>query len=114
MAEIDEGQALPAMDWERSDATSNDLSGNDASVWPTPAAIDAEMAVILERILQLIENQETRLRQLEEEAVLRLQCHPVFRNWRLAPCVFRIHRRFVLHRLCNTLGAQLQLNEITK
>ena len=34
--EIDEGQALPAMDWERSDATSNDLSGNDASVWPTP------------------------------------------------------------------------------
>ena len=63
--EIDEGQALPAMDWERSDATSNDLSGNDASVWPTPAANDAEMAVILERILQLIENQETRLRQLE-------------------------------------------------
>ena len=63
--EIDEGQALPAMDWERSDATSNDLSGNDASVWPTPAANDAEMAVMLERILQLIENQETRLRQLE-------------------------------------------------
>lgn len=63
--EIEEGRALPAMDWEQSDATLNDLSGNDASTWPASTMIDEDMSFMLERILQLIEGQETRLRQLE-------------------------------------------------
>ena len=112
--EIDEGQALPAMDWERSDATSNDLSGNDASVWPTPAANDAEMAVILERILQLIENQETRLRQLEaggSPSVAMPSGVP-----ELAAGALRLPEyidvSFYTGSAKLTLGAQLQLNEI--
>lgn len=112
--EIDEGQALPAMDWERSDATSNDLSGNDASVWPTPAANDAEMAVILERILQLIENQETRLRQLEagdSPSIAMPSGVP-----ELAAGALRLPEyidvSFYTGSAKLTLGAQLQLNEI--
>ena len=112
--EIDEGQALPAMDWERSDATSNDLSGNDASVWPTPAANDAEMAEILERILQLIENQETRLRQLEaggSPSVAMPSGVP-----ELAAGALRLPEyidvSFYTGSAKLTLGAQLQLNEI--
>ena len=112
--EIDEGQALPAMDWERSDATSNDLSGNDASVWPTPAANDAEMAEILERILQLIENQETRLRQLEaggSPSVAMPSGVP-----ELAAGALRLPEYidvlFYTGSAKLTLGAQLQLNEI--
>ena len=112
--EIDEGQALPAMDWERSDATSNDLSGNDASVWPTPAANDAEMAVMLERILQLIENQETRLRQLEavgSPSVAMPSGVP-----ELAAGALRLPEyidvSFYTGSAKLTLGAQLQLNEI--
>lgn len=112
--EIDEGQALPKMDWERSDATSNDLSGNDASVWPTPAANDADMAVILERILQLIENQETRLRQLEaggSPSVAMPSGVP-----ELAAGALRLPEyidvSFYTGSAKLTLGAQLQLNEI--
>ena len=112
--EIDEGQALPAMDCERSDATSNDLSGNDASVWPTPAANDAEMAEILERILQLIENQETRLRQLEaggSPSVAMPSGVP-----ELAAGALRLPEyidvSFYTGSAKLTLGAQLQLNEI--
>ena len=112
--EIDEGQALPAMDWERSDATSNDLSGNDASVWPTPAANDAEMAVILERILQLIENQETRLRQLEAGGSLTVAMPSGVPE--LAAGALRLPEYidvlFYTGSAKLTLGAQLQLNEI--
>ena len=112
--EIDEGQALPAMDWERSDATSNDLSGNDASVWPTPAANDAEMAVILERILQLIENQETRLRQLEAGGSPSIAMPPGVPE--LAAGALRLPEyidvSFYTGSAKLTLGAQLQLNEI--
>ena len=112
--EIDEGQALPAMDWERSDATSNDLSGNDASVWPTPAAIDAEMAVILERILQLIENQETRLRQLEAGGSPSIAMPSGVPE--LAAGALRLPEyidvSFYIGSAELTLGAQLQLNEI--
>tara|TARA_Y100001978_G_scaffold199407_1_gene213649 strand:- start:30 stop:1154 length:1125 start_codon:yes stop_codon:yes gene_type:complete len=112
--EIDEGHALPAMDWERSDATSNDLSGNDASVWPTPTANDAEMAEILERILQLIENQETRLRQLEaggSPSVAMPSGVP-----ELAAGALRLPEyidvSFYTGSAKLTLGSQLQLNEI--
>lgn len=112
--EIDEGQALPAMDWERSDATSNDLSGNDASVWPTPAANDAEMAVILERILQLIENQETRLRQLEAGGIPSIAMPSGVPE--LAAGALRLPEyidvSFYTGSAKLTLGAQLQLNEI--
>ena len=112
--EIDEGQALPAMDWERSDATSNDLSGNDASVWPTPAANDAEMAEILERILQLIENQETRLRQLEAGGSPSIAMPPGVPE--LAAGALRLPEyidvSFYTGSAKLTLGAQLQLNEI--
>ncbi len=112
--EIDEGQALPAMDWERSDATSNDLSGNDASVWPTPAANDAEMAVILERILQLIENQETRLRQLEAGGSPSIAMPSGVPE--LAAGALRLPEyidvSFYTGSAKLTLGAQLQLNEI--
>lgn len=112
--EIDEGQALPAMDWERSDATSNDLSGNDASVWPTPAANDAEMAVILERILQLIENQETRLRQLEtggSPSSAMPSGVPELSAGALRLPEY-IDVSFYTGSAKLTLGAQLQLNEI--
>jgi outer membrane protein OmpA-like peptidoglycan-associated protein len=112
--EIDEGQVLPAMDWERSDATSNDLSGNDASVWPTPAANDAEMAVILERILQLIENQETRLRQLEaggSSSIAMPSGVPEFSAGALRLPEY-IDVSFYTGSAKLTLGAQLQLNEI--
>ena len=112
--EIDEGQALPAMDWERSDATSNDLSGNDASVWPTPAANDAEMAVILERILQLIENQETRLRQLEaggSPSIAMPSSVPELASGALRLPEY-IDVSFYTGSAKLTLGAQLQLNEI--
>ena len=112
--EIDEGQALPAMDWERSDATSNDLSGNDASVWPTPAANDAEMAVILERILQLIENQETRLRQLEtggSPSIAMPSGVPELSAGALRLPEY-IDVSFYTGSAKLTLGAQLQLNEI--
>lgn len=112
--EIDEGQALPAMDWERSDATSNDLSGNDASVWPTPAANDAEMAVILERILQLIENQETRLRQLEaggSPSIAMPSSVPELASGALRLPEY-IDVSFYTGSANLTLGAQLQLNEI--
>lgn len=112
--EIDEGQALPAMEWERSDATSNDLSGNDASVWPTPAANDAEMAVILERILQLIENQETRLRQLEAGGSPSIAMPSG--GTELAAGALRLPEyidvSFYTGSAKLTLGAQLQLNEI--
>ena len=112
--EIDEGQALPAMDWERSDATSNDLSGNDASVWPTPAANDAEMAEILERILQLIENQETRLRQLEAGGSPSIAMPSGVPE--LAAGALRLPEyidvSFYTGSAKLTLGAQLQLNEI--
>ena len=112
--EIDEGQALPAMYWERSDATSNDLSGNDASVWPTPAANDAEMAVILERILQLIENQETRLRQLEAGGSPSIAMPSSVPE--LASAALRLPEyidvSFYTGSAKLTLGAQLQLNEI--
>ncbi|RPG87496.1 MAG: OmpA family protein [Crocinitomicaceae bacterium TMED209] len=112
--EIDEGQTLPAMDWERSDATSNDLSGNDASVWPTPAANDAEMAVILERILQLIENQETRLRQLEaggSPSIAMPSSVPELASGALRLPEY-IDVSFYTGSANLTLGAQLQLNEI--
>lgn len=112
--EIDEGQTLPAMDWERSDATSNDLSGNDASVWPTPAANDAEMAVILERILQLIENQETRLRQLEtggSPSIAMPSGVPELSAGALRLPEY-IDVSFYTGSAKLTLGAQLQLNEI--
>ncbi len=112
--EIDEGQTLPAMDWERSDATSNDLSGNDASVWPTPAANDAEMAVILERILQLIENQETRLRQLEaggSPSIAMPSSVPELASGALRLPEY-IDVSFYTGSAKLTLGAQLQLNEI--
>ena len=112
--EIDEGQVLPAMDWERSDATSNDLSGNDASVWPTPAANDAEMAVILERILQLIENQETRLTQLEaggSSSIAMPSGVPEFSAGALRLPEY-IDVSFYTGSANLTLGAQLQLNEI--
>jgi len=112
--EIDEGQALPAMDWERSDATSNDLSGNDASIWPTPAADDAEVAVILERILQLIENQETRLRQLEAGGSPSIAMPSGVPE--LAAGALRLPEyidvSFYTGSAKLTLGAQLQLNEI--
>ena len=112
--EIDEGQALPAMDWERSDATSNDLLGNDASVWPTPAANDAEMAEILERILQLIENQETRLRQLEAGGSPSIAMPSGVPE--LAAGALRLPEyidvSFYTGSAKLTLGAQLQLNEI--
>jgi outer membrane protein OmpA-like peptidoglycan-associated protein len=112
--EVDEGQALPAMDWERSDATSNDLSGNDASVWPAPAANDAEMAVILERILQLIENQETRLRQLEAEGSSSIAMP--FGVPEVSAGALRLPEyidvSFYTGSAKLTLGAQLQLNEI--
>lgn len=112
--EIDEGQALPAMDWERSDATSNDLSGNDASIWPTPAANDVEMAVILERILQLIENQEARLRQLEaggSPSVAMPSGVPELSAGALRLPEY-IDVSFYTGSAKLTLGAQLQLNEI--
>lgn len=112
--EINEAQALQAMDWERSDATSNDLSGNDASVWPTPAANDAEMAVILERILQLIENQETRLRQLEAGVSPSIAMPSGVSEW--AAGALRLPEyidvSFYAGSAKLTLGAQLQLNEI--
>jgi outer membrane protein OmpA-like peptidoglycan-associated protein len=112
--EIDEGEALPAMDWERSDATSNDLSGNDASVWSTPAANDAEMAVILERILQLIENQEARLRQLEAGGSTSIAMPSGVPE--LAAGALRLPEyidvSFYTGSSKLTLGAQLQLNEI--
>jgi outer membrane protein OmpA-like peptidoglycan-associated protein len=112
--EIDEGEALPAMDWERSDATSNDLSGNDASVWSTPAANDAEMAVILERILQLIENQEARLRQLEAGGSTSIAMPSGVPE--LAAGALRLTEyidvSFYTGSSKLTLGAQLQLNEI--
>ena len=108
--EIDEGRSLPAMDWERSDATSSDLSGTDASVWPAPSADDADMAVILERILQLIENQESRLRQLETGSVA--PSGPAG----LASGALRLPEfidvSFYTGSAKLTLGAQLQLNEI--
>ena len=114
--EIDEGQALPAMDWERSDATSNDLSGNDASVWPTPAANDAEMAEILERILQLIENQETRLRQLEAGGSPSASVAMPSGVPESAAGALRLPEyidvSFYTGSAKLTLGAQLQLNEI--
>jgi outer membrane protein OmpA-like peptidoglycan-associated protein len=112
--EIDEGEALPAMDWERSDATSNDLSGNDASVWSTPAANDDEMAVILERILQLIENQEARLRQLEAGGSTSIAMPSGVPE--LAAGALRLPEyidvSFYTGSSKLTLGAQLQLNEI--
>lgn len=108
--EIDEGRSLPAMDWERSDATSSDLSGTDASVWPAPSAGDADMAVILERILQLIENQEARLRQLETGSVA--PSGPAG----LASGALRLPEfidvSFYTGSANLTLGAQLQLNEV--
>jgi outer membrane protein OmpA-like peptidoglycan-associated protein len=112
--EIDEGQVLPAMDWERSDATSNDLSGNDASVWPTPAANDAEMAVILERILQLIENQETRLRQLEAGGSSSIAMPSGVQEFSAGALRLPeyIDVSFYTGSAKLTLGAQLQLNEI--
>lgn len=108
--EIDEGRSLPAMDWERSDATSSDLSGTDASVWPAPSAGDDDMAVILERILQLIENQESRLRQLETGSVA--PSGPAG----LASGALRLPEfidvSFYTGSAKLTLGAQLQLNEV--
>ena len=110
--EIDEGRSLPAMDWERSDATSSDLSGTDASVWPASSADDADMAVILERILQLIENQESRLRLLETGTVVPPPSGPAG----LASGALRLPEfidvSFYTGSAKLTLGAQLQLNEI--
>ena len=110
--EIDEGSALPAMEWDRSDATSSDLSSVDASVWPAPSANDADMTAILERILELIENQESRLRKLETGTAA-----PVPPNSSgLASGALRLPEfidvSFYTGSAKLTLGAQLQLNEI--
>lgn len=110
--EIDEGSALPAMEWERSDATSGELSSDDASIWPTPSIEDANMTVLLERILQLIENQESRLRQLETGTVAPVP--PLSSG--LASGALRLPEfidvSFYTGSAKLTLGAQLQLNEI--
>ena len=112
--EIDEGSALPAMEWERSDATSSDLSNADASAWPGPAADDADMTVILERILQLIENQESRLKQLETGTVVPVPS-PSGSSGLVAGALRLpefIDVTFYTGSAKLTLGAQLQLNEI--
>lgn len=112
--EIDEGSALPAMEWERSDATSSDLSSTDDSVWPRPSADDADMTVILERILQLIENQESRLRQLETGASVPVPSPSGSSG--MASGALRLPEfidvSFYTGSAKLTLGAQLQLNEI--
>ncbi|MAI22871.1 MAG: hypothetical protein CL828_02345 [Crocinitomicaceae bacterium] len=112
--EIDEASALPAMDWERSDATSIDLSGNDASVWPAPRLNDNEMTVILERILQLVERHESRLRQIESGTAASIVATPDTLG--IASGALRLPE-FIDVAFYNgsaklTLGAQLQLNEI--
>ncbi len=112
--EIDEGQSLPAMDWEQSDATATDLSLDDASVWPAVPSADAEMALILERILQLIENQEARLTQLESGTAGSM--HTPSGSPGLAAGALRLPEfidvSFYSGSAKLTLGAQLQLNEI--
>ena len=112
--EIDEGSALPAMEWQRSDATSNDLSGADASVWSGPSLDNSDMSVMLERILQLIESQESRLRQLETGTVATVTVPSVSSG--LSTGALRLPEyidvSFYSGSARLTLGAQLQLNEV--
>ncbi|HBP44569.1 MAG TPA: hypothetical protein DD635_01610 [Flavobacteriales bacterium] len=112
--EVEEGASLPAMEWERSDATSGDLISNDASIWPSSASSQSEITVILEYILQLIESQESRLKQLENVAVdpiIRQSQAPVLAAGALRLPEF-IDISFYTESAKLTLGAQLQLNEI--
>ena len=111
---VEEGASLPAMEWERSDATSGDLISNDASIWPSSASSQSEITVILEYILQLIESQESRLKQLENAAVapiIRQSQAPVLAAGALRLPEF-IDISFYTESAKLTLGAQLQLNEI--
>lgn len=110
--EIDEGAPLPSLDWEASDATSGALSANDASSWGG-GALEPDLNAVLERILDVLELQDLRLRQLEEGRSLEVQAPvttlPTGQALRL-PEFMDVTFYSGSARL--TLGAQLQLNEI--
>ena len=109
--EVKTGVSLPELSWETSDATDDALSLEDGSNWlgSTAAGMDA----ILERILQLLEAQDTRLRRLESGSTggrLESPDSP----WGNGPLRLPEFMDVTFYSGSNrlTLGAQLQLNEI--
>lgn len=109
--EVETGVSLPELAWDVSDATDDALSLEDGSAWSGSALAGTD--AILERILQLLEAQDARLRRLESgstEGTL----EPPASTWGDGTLRLPEYMDVTFYsgskRL--TLGAQLQLNEI--
>ena len=109
--EIESGVALPELNWNVSDATDDALSLEDGSSWGGGAVTG--MDAILERILQLLEAQDARLRRLESGPSAGA-LEPLDGGW--SEGALRLPEfldvTFYSGSSKLTLGAQLQLNEV--
>ena len=107
--EINDGIPLPSLEWDASEATSSALSTADASSWGGSGSDD--LTAVLDRILDLLEQQERRLSRLEGAAD---GGAPVSNDWNGASLRLPDYMDVTFYsgsaRL--SLGAQLQLNEI--
>lgn len=109
--EVESGVSLPELAWDASDATDGALSLEDGSAWSGSALVG--MDVILDRILQLLEAQDTRLRRLES-GTIGIAVDTPTSAWGDGTLRLPEYMDVTFYsgskRL--TLGAQLQLNEI--
>jgi outer membrane protein OmpA-like peptidoglycan-associated protein len=113
--DLDVNAPLPAMDLEFSTITSGTLSGEDRAIWPSAQTPD--LAFWMERIIFLLENQETRLMALESSAVLpgaRPALMPISSDASLGQLRLpqSVDVSFPSGSASMTLNAQLQLNEV--
>jgi outer membrane protein OmpA-like peptidoglycan-associated protein len=113
--DLDVNAPLPAMDLEFSTITSGTLSGEDRAIWPSAQIPD--LAFWMERIIFLLENQETRLMALESSAVLpvaRPALMPISSDASLGQLRLpqSVDVSFPSGSASMTLNAQLQLNEV--
>lgn len=109
--EVETGVSLPELAWDVSDATDDALSLEDGSAWSGNALAGTD--AILERILQLLEAQDARLRRLESGSTGGT-LEPPASTWGDGTLRLPEYMDVTFYsgskRL--TLGAQLQLNEI--
>lgn len=109
--EVESGASLPELAWDASDATDSALSLEDGSAWSGSALVGLD--AILDRILQLLEAQDTRLRRLES-GTSGIAVDTPTSAWGDGTLRLPEYMDVIFYsgskRL--TLGAQLQLNEI--
>ena len=113
--DVDVNAPLPALELELSAITSGALSEEDRSIWPSTEA--PELAYWMERIVFLLENQETRIMDLESSAVLS-RSQPVLMpissdaSLRQLSLPQSVDISFSTGSSAMSLNAQLQLNEV--